>query len=179
MQITKEKVVGIFEALDFKTASKWTPKKMQQQIKKLPELTDDETNLDDDELNSLLDDLLAAVDSEEAVEIEAPETKKAGGGKVVKKSSKKKTTTAKKTGPKKAGGNGKPGVIGSILEFLQAASAKKPLTKEQIVAKLANRFKDRDPESMAKTVNVQVPSRISAEKGVNVEKNENGYYISK
>lgn len=60
----------------------------------------------------------------------------------------------------------KPGVIQSIVQFL--SSSKKPLTREQIVKKLAARFKDREAEKMAATVRVQVPTRLAAS-GVKIE----------
>lgn len=88
---------------------------------------------------------------------------------------KKKTTTRKKTAKKtetvalsqpKAKG---PGIIASIEEWLRAATASKPLSKEDLVKKLSQRFKDRDPESMGKTVAVQVPSRLKTDKGITVQ----------
>ncbi len=46
----------------------------------------------------------------------------------------------------------KRGVIASIIEFLQEASEDNPITKEEIHAKLVQRFPDRDKDKMAKTV---------------------------
>lgn len=71
----------------------------------------------------------------------------------------------------------KPGVISTILETLQAASAKKPVSKEDIVKKLVAAFPDRDEDGMRKTVNVQVPTRLGSDKGVTVQKNEAGYWV--
>jgi len=102
-----------------------------------------------------------------------------------KKSSKK--GSAKKDSSKKGGGSPikkaegkKPGVgvIGSIIEFLQKGSSKKPLTKEALLAKLADRFPDREEEAMRATINVQVPNRINREReGMQVCKNDKGYWI--
>ena len=70
-----------------------------------------------------------------------------------------------------------PGVIASIVEYLQAATATKPITKEKICARLAKRFPERSPEAMLKTIHCQVPTRIVNEKKLKVKKNENGYYV--
>jgi hypothetical protein len=80
----------------------------------------------------------------------------------------KKSSTKQKGAPQKAGGEGSPGVIGSIVEFLSNASKDKPLTKKALGKKLKARFEDRDEESMMKTVNVQVPNRIKKDKGLEV-----------
>src|SRR5690606_3546912 len=106
-------------------------------------------------------------DSEE--EDEEPAPKKKGG--------KDKPAAADKAPPKKAGGEKGPGVIASIIEFLEAASEEKPLSKDKIVERLAKRFPDRDPESMSKTVAVQVPNRLKSDKGLNIKKNDRGYWI--
>src|SRR5690242_9905472 len=71
--------------------------------------------------------------------------------------------------PKDAKGSAKakdkgPGVIGSILEFLMAATKDAPLTKDALLDKLAKRFPDRDADAMRKTINCQVPGRLSKEK---------------
>ena len=70
-----------------------------------------------------------------------------------------------------------PGVIASIVEYLQAATATKPITKDKMCARLAKRFPERSPDAMMKTINCQVPTRIVNEKQIKVKKNENGYYV--
>lgn len=90
------------------------------------------------------------------------------------KKKKGKATKAKKAGPKKAEG---PGVIGSIQEFLEAASEDKPLSKDAIVAKLLKRFPDRNEESLGSTVAQQVPTKLRSQKGLNIQKNDKGYYL--
>lgn len=72
---------------------------------------------------------------------------------------------------------GKPGVIASILELLQKGTEKKPASKDSIIAELKTRFPERSEESMRATINVQIPSRISKEKGVTVKSNDKGYWI--
>jgi len=83
---------------------------------------------------------------------------------------KAKVEPKKKAGPKKTSTTG-PGVIASILEFVTEFG---PITKDEIVLKLSERFVDRDPVAMAKTVQVQLPKRMSKEKGINIVA---GFYI--
>jgi hypothetical protein len=85
-------------------------------------------------------------------------------------------TVAKTKGTKRTDGTKGTGVIKSIVEFLKAASATAPITKEQLVAKLAKRFPDREPDSMTRTVNVQIGTRIEREQGITVKKNDEGYW---
>jgi hypothetical protein len=94
---------------------------------------------------------------------------------MAKKAAVKKAT--KKVAAKKSQKKG-PGVIGSLVEWLSAASAAKPLTKAEMLEKLTARFKDREAETMKSTINAQIPTRIAKEQGVKVQKNENGYWIS-
>lgn len=87
----------------------------------------------------------------------------------------------KKGPPKKAGGPKGPGVIGTIVSMLTKATEKKPVTKENILDKLVETFPDRDRESMARTINVQIPNRIQNEKKLTVHKNEKkpaGYWAT-
>ena len=95
------------------------------------------------------------------------------------KPSKKDKDGKKKGPPKSAGGDGKPGIIASIVEFLQDATEEKPISKKKILEKLVKRFPDREADSMARTINVQVPNRIKNDKGLVVAKNDkNQYWIS-
>lgn len=77
-------------------------------------------------------------------------------------------------------------VTSSIIEFLSKASAKKPLTRDQVLEQLEERFPDRKAEEglhgMAITVSVQVPRRLR-ERGVKVEETatkdgKKAYYIA-
>lgn len=96
------------------------------------------------------------------------------------KSNGKAAKPAKKGGKPKGEGPGRgPGVIGKIADILKAASKKNPVTKEDITKQLAKAFPQRSAESMAKTVNVQVPGRIAKEKGLNVRKEGKAYYVAK
>ena len=72
----------------------------------------------------------------------------------------------------------KVGVISAILTILGKATAKKPITKEQIVDKLVIMFPERERNAMRSTVNTQVPTRINAtHEDVTIMRNEEGYYL--
>ena len=114
-----------------------------------------------------------AIESEEVVEEEPKEESTEDPEPPAEKESAKekiKPVTKKKAGPKKASTTG-PGVIASILEFVTEFG---PITKDEVVSKLSERFKDRDPVAMAKTVQAQLPKRMSKEKGINIVA---GFYI--
>jgi hypothetical protein len=196
LKLIRSALTSMFAHLGYPGSEKWDRKKMLGQINKLPNLVDEDTDAGDHA--ELLDSLIEAVESgtpihisntaqedDETMTEETPETtkptkkvakkktvkKKAASAskptkKVAKKATKKKTAAApaKKVAKKKG-----PGVLSTIADLLQAASAKKPITKAEIAAKLEKAFPDRDPESMAKTVGVQVPSRISTERGIDVQ----------
>ncbi len=100
--------------------------------------------------------------------------------KVVKKAAAKKEEaptkkTVKKTAAKKTAKAKKPGVIATIIKLISA----KPMTKDQIVKKLATVFPDREEKSMRNTVTVQVGGRLMVDKGLNVKKDDKGRYFIK
>ena len=104
--------------------------------------------------------------------------KKATSKDVAGKKGDSKDVAGKKGGfPAKAGGEGKPGIIASILEFLTNATPEKPLSKKACLAKLKVRFPDRPETAMQNTVNIQLPARLAKDKGLNIIKTPNGYYI--
>lgn len=71
-----------------------------------------------------------------------------------------------------------PGVIDSMIRILQTASKDKPLTKKQVLDRLANKFKDRDPASMWNTTSSYIPNRIYVERGFRVDTDgDGGYWI--
>lgn len=59
-----------------------------------------------------------------------------------------------------------PGIIAYIVECLK----KKPHTKQELLAKLTKKFKDRKPEAMIKTIHCQVPSRLKAKYKITKDK---------
>lgn len=89
--------------------------------------------------------------------------------KKVKKSKKQVKKEVKKKEPKK------PGVIASILEFVEHG----PISKKEILGKLTKRFPDRPAEGMEKTINAQLPNRMSKERGVKIKVDDKGCFFVK
>jgi hypothetical protein len=139
-----------------------------------------------------------------APEKKAPKKKEKKVTTTVKKAAKNGNGKAKKgaKSPAKAQANGKPvkngkpakdggpgrghgdhtrvGVVDSIVEFLQDAGPKKPLTKKDVLDKLAKRFGEDRRDSMWNTVSSQIPNRIKREKNITVHGDkQTGFYIKK
>ena len=86
---------------------------------------------------------------------------------------------AKKSGSRKVKKRKKKvGVISTIIDFLNEATEENPITKEGLHKRLVEKFPDRSYAGMMATVSSQVPSRLISDKGLEVEKNENGFWIS-
>lgn len=172
MNVPFASAVALLLALGFKDAKGWAKAKIQKKLQGLDALVDDDTDVEDKDLSKLMDKILDNIKKEKEITVEDPEEKDdepeaKGNGK------------PKGKRPEKAGGDKGPGVIGSIVEFLSAASEDKPITKKQIVEKLAKRFPDREAEAMAKTVNIQIPGRLKKDKSLDVRKADEGggYWI--
>lgn len=71
----------------------------------------------------------------------------------------------------------RPGVIATIIELLKNATSKKPVTKDAMLKTLTKRFPDRGEDKMKATLSMQVPAGLRTEKGLEVSKNENGYWL--
>lgn len=189
MKVNKTELVSLLVELGIETAGKWPLARLQKRVDKLLELNDGEEPLkaETKEGKKLLSALLAAAENKEEIEVVddgGAEEENGAEDKPAKKGGKKGAKAedgdkpAKKKAPRSAGGDGKPGVIASIEEFVKKASKTKPITKEQVLEKLCERFPDRDKEAMAKTVNIQLPSRLNKEKELGIEKSDKGgYYI--
>ncbi len=80
----------------------------------------------------------------------------------------------KLTGKKSSESKG-PGVIATIFTLV-SESGKTGISKADILAKLVEMFPDRAADGMGKTVNVQIPNRMSSERKVKIVKLENGNY---
>jgi len=138
---------------------------------------EEEEEFEEDEDDEFEDDDLEPSD-EDLEEIEEKKTRKKSSKKSSKKAPAKKKKAAKKAPAKKkkASGPKKPGVIASIVEFLKAS--KRPLNKEQILAKLEKRFPDRKADAMLSTIKVQLPNRLNREKNLKIKKTDKGgFYI--
>ena len=59
----------------------------------------------------------------------------------------------------------RPGVLALIVDLLKRATRAHPITKGEIVAKLAEHYSEREPAKMKTTVSMQVPSGLKIEKG--------------
>lgn len=116
------------------------------------------------EKGDVISEKMADVLSE--LEIDVPAAVKVGEAK--KKPAEKKVASKKE--PKG------PGVISSIHEILMQ---KKPVSKEQIVAFLKKRFPEKEEKSMLNTIKVQLPGRMSNEKGIKIQVTEDGKYFVK
>lgn len=100
-----------------------------------------------------------------------------------KTTSAKTEPSTKKTEKKAAGGKGKKegikegikkaGVIQKIFDLVKDG----PITKEKILAQLVKSFPDRQESGMRKTIQVQLPGRMSREKKVKIEETEKGFQI--
>jgi hypothetical protein len=78
----------------------------------------------------------------------------------------------KSKGKKKGGATGVgkgPGIIATIEEMVKGATKAKPITKDAILTALKAKFPDRDAESMSRTVGIQLPHRLKADKGLKIE----------
>ena len=68
-----------------------------------------------------------------------------------------------------------PGVISTIITLVSDAPTT-GISKAEILEKLVAAFPDRSADAMSKTVSVQLPNRASRERGIKIEKLENGNF---
>lgn len=124
---------------------------------------DDATEADDDD------------DDDEEEEAPAPAKKKAAAAKEDDDDEEEAPAPAKKKGPiKSAAKDGGLGVVATIADEIVKAG-KAGISKADILEVLVAKFPEKASKSMASTINVQVPGRISKEKFL-VEKLEGGLY---
>lgn len=118
------------------------------------------------------EEVLEGEEEEEPAPKVKPGTKPAGKTppKAAAEPAKTGTKPAAKPAPKAKG----PGVIATIIGCLKTATAKKPVTKEQIVTKLVDTFPERVEKSMKSTVAAQVPSGLKNEKQIKCETDGKG-----
>lgn len=182
IQVSKARMVELLTAVGFKNAAKMKLSQLQQNAEKYGDIDGiDDVKIEDKQLNKLHNELVTAFDKKKEVQVveEGADEKlaKATGSKGKGDKGEEKEEGTKKKGPQKAGGEKGPGVIGTIIELLQKADENKPVSKDQILKELSKRFPDRDADGMKKTINIQLPTRIRKDKGFEVLKNENGYWI--
>lgn len=147
-------------------------KKAKKAAAKAAEPEEDEDEEEEDEEADEEDEEEDEEEEEEKPAAKSKSSKKAAAKASDEEDEEDSVPVKKKGPPKKAGGQGGPGIIASIVEFLQDATEKKPVSKSDILDKLCERFPDHERASMQKTVNVQVPNRIKADKGLDVRSAE-------
>ena len=165
LELKRSTALKIFEALGFKTCSKWSSKRLEAKVKNLPEITDGAkiTNVN---LKKKLKEIMAAdkvviIKSEK----EAKEDKKMD--EAIKE-------TKKDEAPKKS--KKKTGVITSIASIIEKRG---PISKEQIHKRLIKMFPNRPAVALKSTINAQVPNRLNKEKKLKIKKNDKGKYFIK
>jgi len=202
-KVTVTRAVKIFEALGFKTAKQWDRARLEKKIQNLLTLTEG-TELDQ-KMQKRVNEILRALkqgrkiivvdvvdapadakrerEVKDAVKREANRKaeKKVKDKKKAKAEVKKtaKRDTAKKQAKKAVAVSGKekkPGVIMSVLEFVKEG---KPISEKQILARLKQRFPDKNPESMGRSIS-HVPNYLTRNRGIDViGKNDKGQYVIK
>ena len=202
-QVTMSRAIKIFEALGFKTASKWNAIKLQKKLGKLHELVEgvelDPKNLK--KVNQILraqnegkkiivvdvDDVVAGKQREQDVkdaQKRAVTREQERKTKTVKKEKAMAKKNAKKKQAKKQAKKAvkakdekkKPGVIMSVLEFVKEQA---PISERKILSLLKKRFPDKNVESMERTI-PRVPNYLAREKGIDViGKDDKGRLIIK
>jgi hypothetical protein len=93
MEISKTRAQEVFAALDFTSAAKWTPARLAQKLNKLntsPEA--EEAELDDEELQTTLDELLAANEAGDEITVTSGKKTPAKKGKAKPKAKPKAKT---------------------------------------------------------------------------------------
>ncbi len=184
--LKKKEEIEIVEGATSEKAGKKGKEEKASKGKKAKEPDDEDEDEDEDEDS---DEDSDDEDSDEDSDDDEDEDDEEEEEKPAKKSKKEKASKDKDGEKKKgkgrppqfagAGGEGKPGIIASIQEFLLGASEDKPLTKKDLLKKLEERFPDRNSDSMSRTINVQVPNRLKVDKGLIVNKNDKGYWARK
>lgn len=155
MQITKEVLKSVVDDLNrfsgtkFNYNSKTTVSDFTEGIEQLSQVLEDKN-----EIAQLSFDVLTELEMDIPAGIKIINEKK-----------------SKKKGKKEKN----PGVIATIFEII--CQAKTPITREQILSKLSKKFPERNPESMIKTIRVQLPFRMSTEKKVSIIQTEQGFIL--
>ena len=174
-QVTMNRAIKIFEALGFKTASKWDVPRLQKKLGKLHELIEgvelDPKNLK--KVNQILkaqnegkkiivvdvDDVVAGKQREQDVKdaqkraVTREQERKTKAVKKEKAMAKKKAkkSEAKEQAKKavKAAREKKPGLMMSMYEFIQT---QQPISARKILSLLKKRFPNKNPESMERCI---------------------------
>lgn len=147
---------------DFRTAAKWPVEKIQRYFQDLEGRIPRE-HVTDPDLLVLYDDVAEA--NRDAVPVLIGETSP-------------KLRPGPRMGITKAQRK-RPGIMKFVLKMLEGqASEDSPLTKEQVFARVKERFPDRDPDSLWTTVYC-FPNWAEGYFGVQIHKNQKGYWLTR
>lgn len=170
MQVKRSEAVALFEAFGLETAKGWKPSQMVDNLKQIDDFVPEDFDpaaLSDD-LRGFMEVVKDANSNSSDFEIEndMKDEKPAAKKPAAKPAAKAGAAPKPAIPPKPAAG---PGVIGTIVKILGDATEAKPVTKDEILAKLVKAFPGRQPEAMMKTVSLQLPNRIGRERGIEVQ----------
>lgn len=179
MKVARKNILSIFNAMGYKTMSKRTDKQLENKISALVEnkveVMKKLAGVARKGFAAIVKEVegggkVTVVNMSSTAKAKKEQAKKdiAGAEKraVEKKVGKKKKKAPKDKGPKK------PGVITTIFECVQ----KGPVSRKQILAKLKQRFPDREADGMEKTIRAQLPNRLAKAKGIEIIKNDKGQF---
>ncbi len=75
-QVTRDEAVALFNALGISSADKWNAKRMAAKLGKIEEMVDDDTNIEDVDIDKTLTTCLEAIEADEEIKV-VSETKAA------------------------------------------------------------------------------------------------------
>lgn len=199
LRVAKSQAISLFEAMGLSTAKKWSLKKLTEKINEIE--TEPDEPLDDEEMESLLDDLLNSAeavvvedgdfetdsdndtddddaDEEQEQEEEAEDDDEEEEEPPTK--TKKAKGKAKAKGKDKAKGKAKAKTGRSRENSIDAVTiailTAKPMKLDALVAKLVKQFPDRDPEALERTTKRRLSGYLQARHNVEINKSEKGIY---
>ena len=163
LMVPYDDAVALLVEGDFRTATKWPVEKIQRYFSDLAERMPREHVLDLD-LQVLYDDVVQAnIDATPVLigETTSP-TLRAGPKLGVSKAQRK-----------------RPGIMKFVLRVLEMESGPHcPVTKEEVFAKVRERFPDRDPDSLWTTVYC-FPNWATGYFDVKIHKKDKGYWLTR
>lgn len=181
--------VGLGTAAD--VVKDWSLKRFSAKVANLPKSHAD-SKTEDPDSNSLLKKIRKALGNGKDVVVvkdgeaetngetteEAPAKKdKKTKGKASKPDQADDTDKKKKKASVRKSKDGAPGKIETIISLLKKASKSNPITKEEILDEMVKVFGKEDREKMKKTISLQVPTFLRSMKQLDVQKNDEGYWI--
>lgn len=154
MKVKEAKARELLVAMGVKTAAKCPLPRLQMKLNSLRSWTDDADDPGDDRLAALRDSLTRALEDGEVITV-TPEGAKESPDDQSRK---------------------RVGILDSELEFLKGSSEKRPVSTEELINRLAERFPDRNRDGMLSTVK-QLKYDM-ARRGVMIKRNEKGFWIA-